>query len=81
MSSWFAEGMIADMAENVSSGGENSTQQQYTASEPKICTQHNEIAKPKINGGLQAWLAVIALFCVFVNSWSVFPRLNLSVLC
>lgn len=69
------------MAEKASSGIENSTQQQYATPEPKICTQHNEIAKPKINGGLQAWLAVLALFCVFVNSWSVFAKLNSCVLC
>lgn len=27
------------------------------------------LSKPRINGGLQAWLSVLALFCVFVNSW------------
>ncbi|KAJ6095889.1 hypothetical protein N7486_006635 [Penicillium sp. IBT 16267x] len=59
------------MAEKISSGGENSAQQQCTVPEPKICTQHNEIAKPKIDGGLQAWLAVVALFCVFINSWGI----------
>lgn len=26
-------------------------------------------SKPRINGGLQAWLTVLALFCVFINSW------------
>lgn len=26
-------------------------------------------SKPEINGGLEAWLTVLALFCVFVNSW------------
>lgn len=29
----------------------------------------NDVAKPRINGGLQAWLSVLALFCIFVNSW------------
>ncbi|KAJ5090053.1 hypothetical protein N7532_008737 [Penicillium argentinense] len=29
------------------------------------------LLKPKINGGLQAWLTVLALFCVFVNSWGI----------
>lgn len=23
----------------------------------------------KVNGGLQAWLSVLGLFCIFVNSW------------
>lgn len=59
------------MAEKVSSRVENSPQQQFTAPEPKSCTQHHEIAKSENNGGLQAWLAVLALFCVFINSWSV----------
>lgn len=26
-------------------------------------------AKQKVNGGLQAWLSVLGLFCIFVNSW------------
>lgn len=32
---------------------------------------NNDVAKPRVNGGLQAWLTVLALFCVFVNSWYV----------
>ncbi|KAJ5173304.1 hypothetical protein N7492_005897 [Penicillium capsulatum] len=28
-------------------------------------------SKPRINGGLEVWLTVVALFCVFVNSWGV----------
>ncbi|KAJ5923395.1 hypothetical protein N7454_008640 [Penicillium verhagenii] len=59
------------MTEKITPGGENSSQRQFTETEPKIDTQHNELAKPKINGGLQAWLAVVALFCVFVNSWGI----------
>jgi hypothetical protein len=30
-----------------------------------------DIHKRRINGGLDAWLGVLAGFCVFVNSWLV----------
>jgi hypothetical protein len=29
----------------------------------------DEIPRKRINGGLDAWLGVLAGFCVFVNSW------------
>lgn len=29
----------------------------------------DDVAKIKINGGLQAWLSVLCLFCIFVNTW------------
>jgi hypothetical protein len=28
--------------------------------------------KKRLNGGLEAWLSVLAGFCVFVNSWWVY---------
>ncbi|KAJ5387890.1 hypothetical protein N7509_010431 [Penicillium cosmopolitanum] len=34
-------------------------------------SEDGDFCKPKINGGLQAWLNVVALFCVFVNSWGI----------
>lgn len=49
----------------------------------KASTDHNDqqsmgavprddgIVKHKINGGLHAWMNVVALFCVFVNTWLV----------
>lgn len=30
---------------------------------------NDDHVKPIQNGGLQAWLSVLAGFCVFVNSW------------
>lgn len=30
-----------------------------------------EIPQKRVNGGLDAWLSVLAGFCVFVNSWLV----------
>ncbi|CAG7959711.1 unnamed protein product [Penicillium salamii] len=30
-----------------------------------------ELPKKRINGGLDAWLSVLAGFCVFVNSWGI----------
>lgn len=32
----------------------------------------HEQPKKRINGGLDAWLNVLAGFCVFVKSWSVY---------
>ncbi|KAJ5669787.1 hypothetical protein N7462_010857 [Penicillium macrosclerotiorum] len=31
----------------------------------------SDVEKPRVNGGLIAWLNVLAGFCVFVNSWGV----------
>lgn len=43
-----------------------------TRDAPPTTTEVNtDVAKPRVNGGLQAWLTVLALFCVFVNSWCV----------
>lgn len=36
---------------------------------PAESSSEDEASKPRINGGLEAWLTVLALFCVFVNSW------------
>lgn len=30
-----------------------------------------ELPEKRINGGLHAWLSVLAGFCIFVNSWYV----------
>lgn len=32
-------------------------------------TELTDAAKHRVNGGPQAWLSVLALFCVFINSW------------
>jgi hypothetical protein len=31
----------------------------------------NDVSEQNPNGGLRAWLSVLAGFCVFVNSWLV----------
>ena len=45
------------------------------ANEPEIEPEHEpegeQGPKRRINGGLDAWLSVLAGFCVFVNSWLV----------
>lgn len=53
------------MAEKTTS--ENFDQRQGTV--PTDQSLNDGVVKPKINGGLQAWMTVVALFCVFVNSW------------
>lgn len=37
---------------------------------PMVQDEH-EHPKRRINGGLDAWLSVLAGFCIFVNSWYV----------
>lgn len=32
-------------------------------------TLNDDVSHQNLNGGLQAWLGVVAGFCVFVNSW------------
>lgn len=39
--------------------------------------QENEAPRIELNGGLDAWLTVAALFCVFVNSWLVYADIYL----
>ncbi|CAG7941664.1 unnamed protein product [Penicillium olsonii] len=45
------------------------------ANEPEIEPEHEpegeQGPKRRINGGLDAWLSVLAGFCVFVNSWGI----------
>ena len=45
------------------------TQLPATVSGNEVPPQVDTLSKPRLNGGLQAWLTVLALFCVFVNSW------------
>ncbi|KAJ5613024.1 hypothetical protein N7510_006218 [Penicillium lagena] len=33
--------------------------------------ENGEAAPKRLNGGLEAWLSVLACFCVFVNSWGL----------
>lgn len=42
---------------------------------------HHEHEQPKkrVNGGLDAWLNVLAGFCVFVNSWFVYIAIILCI--
>ena len=40
----------------------------------------NEQPKKRVNGGLDAWLNVLAGFCVFVNSWLVYIVIILTAL-
>lgn len=42
--------------------------------------RENEQPKKRVNGGLDAWLNVLAGFCVFVNSWLVYTVVTLTVL-
>jgi hypothetical protein len=38
-------------------------------SAPNEHETENELARKQINGGLDAWLNVVAGFCIFANSW------------
>ncbi|KAJ5720398.1 uncharacterized protein N7483_008332 [Penicillium malachiteum] len=53
-------------SENIDNAHRQSTQGRLTTSE-----RNDEVSKPRINGGMQAWMTVVALFCVFVNSWGI----------
>lgn len=46
-----------------------SEDEQSPVERQRISGLNDDCAKPIPNGGLQAWLSVLAGFCVFVNSW------------
>jgi len=61
---------MSSQAEKTIPGGD---QQPSTAtldnSAPDIEYENEELPRKKVNGGLDAWLSVLAGFCIFVNSW------------
>lgn len=48
---------------------ENPCSEPTTAESARPTEFKNDATNIKVNGGLKAWLSVLALFCVFINSW------------
>lgn len=60
------------MAEKTTLSGDEHDQQRPAAARSKFSeTLNDDVSHQNLNGGLQAWLGVVAGFCVFVNSWWV----------